>query len=144
MIRKTSIATYFAIKNSGVLSDKRMKVYDIFYEHPDGLTGTQVSRIFKSKYPTAENSETVRNRITELVSMGVLNEIATVECEYTKRKVLKFALNDNMPTSLPKKTTLNDNLDSILENIVIFSKMLTNEQKVELRKIYKQIEIIKK
>ena len=144
MVRKTSASTYYAIKKSGIIPDKRMKVYDIFYENPDGLTGTQVSRIFKSRFPTAQNSETIRNRITELVGMGVLSEIGTVECEFTKRQVLKFQLNDNMPTPLPKKETLNERLDSILESIVIFSKLLNEEQKSELRKIYKQVESIKK
>lgn len=144
MVRKTSASTYYSIKKSGIIPDKRMKVYDIFYENPDGLTGTQVSRIFKSRFPTAQNSETIRNRITELVGMGVLSEIGTVECEFTKRQVLKFQLNDNMPTPLPKKETLNERLDSILESIVIFSKLLNEEQKSELRKIYKQVESIKK
>ena len=56
----TSVEAYHSIKNSGLLSDKRMKVYEIFFENPNGLTGTQVSEIFKSKYPSSKHSETIK------------------------------------------------------------------------------------
>ncbi len=143
MIQTTSIQTYDAIKNSGLLSDKRMKVYDIFYENPQGLTGTQVSNIFKSKFPSAEHSETIRNRITELRDMGVLYEVGIVECEYTHRNVMKFALTDNLPVPLPKKLTLQQKVDNVLESIVLFSKQLNEEQKIHLRKIYHEVKSFK-
>lgn len=143
MIQTTSIQTYDAIKNSGLLSDKRMKVYDIFYENPQGLTGTQVSNIFKSKFPSAEHSETIRNRITELRDMGVLYEVGVVECEYTHRNVMKFALTDNLPVPLPKKLTLQQKVDNVLESIVLFSKQLNEEQKIHLRKIYHEVKSFK-
>ncbi len=144
MIQKTSIEVYHSIKNSGLLSDKRLKVFDIFWENPNGLTGTQVSHIFKSKYPTSEHSETIRNRITELRDMGVLYEAGVVECEYTNRKVMKFALTNNMPVPLQKKQTLNEKIDSILESVIIFGKTLNEVDKVQLRKIYTQIDNLKK
>lgn len=144
MVQKTSVQTYHAIKNSGILADKRMKVYDIFYENPEGLTGTQVSNIFKQLHPTAQHSETIRNRITELRDMGVLTEVGLVECEVTKRQVMKFMLNDNMPVPLPKKKTLNERVDDVLESITLFSKQLSEEQKIHLRKIYHQVKALKK
>ena len=144
MVQKTSIQTYHSIKNSGILSDKRMKVYEIFYEHPEGLTGTQVSNIFKQLHPTAQHSETIRNRITELRDMGVLSEVGMVECEFTNRQVMKFMLNDNMPVALTKKKSLNERIDDVLESITIFSSQLTSEQKVHLRNIYKQVNSLKK
>ncbi len=52
MIQRTSIETYHAIKDSGLISDKRMKVFDIFYQNPDGLTGAQVSEIYRKQKPT--------------------------------------------------------------------------------------------
>lgn len=144
MIQKTSIETYYSIKNSGLLSDKRLKVFDIFWEHPDGLTGTQVANIFKNKHPSAEHSETIRNRITELRDMGVISEVGVVECEFTNRKVMKFAITNNMPVPLTKKETLNEKIDSVLESIAMFGKTLNEVDKIQLRKIYKQIENLKK
>lgn len=145
MVQKTSIDTYYHIKNSGILSDKRLKVYEILYEHPEGLTGSQVSDIFKSKYPSAKNSETIRNRITELKNMNLVMEMGIVDCEFSNRKVMKFCLTDNLPTKLEKIPTLNEKINSVLEKITLFAVRITKEEdKVELRNIYKQIKQIKK
>ena len=144
MIQKTSVETYYAIKNSGLISDKRLKVFDIFWEHPDGLTGTQVSEIFKNKYPSSKHSETIRNRITELRNMGVIDEIGVVECDFTNRKVMKFAISNRLPVPLEKKLTLNERIDSVLESIALFGKTLNEVDKIQLRKIYKEVEHLKK
>jgi CRISPR/Cas system CSM-associated protein Csm2 small subunit len=144
MIQKTSIETYYAIKNSGLISDKRLKVFDIFWEHPDGLTGTQVSEIFKNKYPSSKHSETIRNRITELRNMGVIDEIGVVECDFTNRKVMKFAISNRLPVPLEKKLTLNERVDSVLESIALLGKTLNEVDKIQLRKIYKEVENLKK
>jgi hypothetical protein len=144
MIQKTSIETYYAIKNSGLISDKRLKVFDIFWEHPDGLTGTQVFEIFKNKYPSSKHSETIRNRITELRNMGVIDEVGVVECDFTNRKVMKFAISNRLPVPLEKKLTLNERVDSVLESIAMFGKTLNEVDKIQLRKIYKEVENLKK
>jgi len=145
MIRQTSIETYNSIKNSGLLSDKRLKVYEIFYEYPQGLTGSQVAQIYSSKYPTSQHSETIRNRITELRDMGVLNEAGIVKCEYSNRNVIKFVLNDNMPKVLEAKPTLNQSLNSILEKIEKLGTQITDEtQKESLREIYRGVNKLKK
>ena len=101
-MKTTSIETYHAIKNSGLISDKRMKVFDIFYKNPQGLTGAEVSEIYKKNNPTSQHSETIRNRITELVQMGVLAEVGVVECQLSKRSVMKWYAIDKMPISLEK------------------------------------------
>lgn len=145
MINSVSVEVYHSIKNSGILSDKRMKVYDIFYENPQGLTGSEVSEIYKSKYPSSKHSETIRNRITELRDMGVLDEIDIVTCQYTNRSVTKFRLNHKMPTSLEKKETLNEKLDKILQNIVELGySMQEGEQKNKLRLIHREVKNLKK
>lgn len=145
MIRRTSVETYNSIKDSGLLSDKRLKVYEIFYEHPEGLTGAQVSMIYSSRYPTSQHSETIRNRITELRDMGVLTEVETVKCEFSDRNVIKFALNDNMPATLKAKPTLNQSLNSILDDISDLGSQLTNEsEKEKLRAIYRKVKQLKK
>ena len=67
MVQITSVQTYNAICKSGLISAKRMKVFDIFYKNPNGLTGAEVSEIYRSENPTSQHSETIRNRITELL-----------------------------------------------------------------------------
>lgn len=102
--RKTSLSTYHKIKGEGLLSQKRMRVFEIFYEHGN-LTGSQVAQYYKNKYPTNQHSETIRNRITELVGMKVLEELGTSVCPVSSREVLLFGLTDNLPQKLPMKKT---------------------------------------
>jgi len=145
MIQRTSIETYHAIKDSGLISDKRLKVFDIFYENPNGLTGSQVSEIYKKKHPTSQHSETIRNRITELAEMGVIVELGVTECELTKRKVMKWCCIDKMPIPLEKKQTKKEKIQEILKDVVDFGNSLASEEdKIVLRTIYHKIKNLNK
>lgn len=140
MVQRTSVETYHAIKDSGIISDKRMKVFDIFYENPQGLTGAEVSEIYRKKYPTSQHSETIRNRVTELCQMGVLVELGVVECQFSKRKVMKWCCIDKMPIPLEKKLTKKEQINEILEDITKFGLSLeSEEEKIVLRTIYHKV-----
>jgi hypothetical protein len=143
MVQTTSIETYHAIKNSGLISEKRMKVFDIFYRNPKGLTGAEVSEIYKKENPTSQHSETIRNRITELVQMGVLAEVGVVECQFSKRSVMKWCCIDKMPIPLEKKVTRKEQLKEILKDVVQFGESLESEEdKIVLRSIYWKIKAL--
>jgi hypothetical protein len=145
MTQRTSIETYTEIKNSGLLSEKRWRVYDIFYQLNRPLTGAEVSQIYKSNYPSSQHSETIRNRITELKEMGLLAEFEVVDCTFTGRKVISFITTNNLPEKLEKKETLNQKLNRILKQIEVLGKSMDNEQqKNELREIYKSVYQLKK
>jgi hypothetical protein len=140
MTRQTSINTYNQIKSEGLLSKKRLLVYEIFMDYggENGeLTGSQVSEIFKKLYPTSQHSETIRNRITELRDMGVLTERGTTDCPISKREVIKFGLTDALPTKLEKKKTQAEKIQDVLMYIEVQGKSQTDEGFKEiLRKIY--------
>ena len=145
MTQRTSIETYYEIKNSGLLSEKRWKVYDIFYQMNRPLTGAEVSQIYKANYPSSQHSETIRNRITELKEMGLLAEFEIVDCTFTGRKVYTFVTTNNLPEKLEKKETLNQKLDKILDEIKLLGISLSNEEaKEQLRSIYKKVYNLKK
>ena len=145
MTQRTSIETYYEIKNSGLLSEKRWKVYDIFYQNNRPLTGAEVSQIYKSNYPSSQHSETIRNRITELKEMGLLAEFEIVDCTFTGRRVYTFVTTNNLPEKLEKKETLNQKLDKILEEIKLLGISLSDEEaKEQLRSIYKKVYNLKK
>ena len=140
MTQTTSIETYHAIKNSGLISEKRLKVFDIFYQNPQGLTGAEVSEIYRKENPTSQHSETIRNRITELVQMGVLVELGVVECQFSKRNVTKWCCIDKMPIPLEKKLTRKEQIKEILDDVTAFGKSLSSEEdKIVLRTIYWKI-----
>ena len=145
MTQRTSIETYTEIKISGLLSEKRWRVYDIFYQLNRPLTGAEVSQIYKSNYPSSQHSETIRNRITELKEMGLLAEFEVVDCTFTGRKVISFITTNNLPEKLEKKETLNQKLNRILKQIESLGKTMDNEeQKNQLREIYKNVNQLKK
>ena len=119
--RKTSISTYNEIKNNGHLSAKRFQVYDIFYEFGN-LTGSEVSNIYKSRFPSSKTSETIRNRITELVKMKVCEELGTTEDPNSGRTVMLFGITDNMPVKLELPKTMNQKKNDIMESVTAFGK----------------------
>ena len=145
MVRKTSSKTYFEIKNNGHLSEKRFRVYDIFYMNGD-LTGSQVSKIYRKAFPSSKTSETIRNRITELVRMGVVDELGTTNCEDSGREVILFGINDNIPRELKVPKTMFQKKEDILKEIEKFaiSHQITKKEKPEIRedliKIYKMVD----
>ena len=140
MVQTTSIETYHAIKNSGLISEKRLKVFDIFYQNPNGLTGAEVSEIYRKENPTSQHSETIRNRITELVQMGVLDEVGVVECQYSKRNVMKWRCIDKMPIPIEKRLTKKQQIKLILDDVTALGKTLEREEdKIVLRTIYWKI-----
>jgi len=140
MIQKTSIETYNAIKNSGLISEKRMKIFEIFYKNPQGLTGAEVSEIYRKENPTSQHSETIRNRITELFQMGILAELGVVECQFSKRSVMKWCCVDKMPIPLKKNATRKEQINEILSDVIELGKLLKLEDnKILLRKIYHKI-----
>ena len=143
MVRTTSIETYYAIKNSGLISEKRMKVFDIFYQNPNGLTGAEVSELYRKENPTSQHSETIRNRITELFQMGVLHEVGVVECKFSKRSVIKWQCIDKMPIPLEKKISKKEQIKQILNDVTTLGKTLKSEEdKIILRTIYWKIKAL--
>ena len=147
-ISQNSLDAFNHIKKNGLLSDKRLKVYQIFVHNPDGLTGSEVSDIYKKNYPSSQHSETIRNRITELRDMGVLDEVGNVLCRFTKRNVMKYRVNSNMPTKLVIKKSLNSSIDEIICDLRrvwvltagtdIEKRSLLREIKIKLEKLKKQ------
>lgn len=142
-MKATSIDTYNEIKQNGLLSEKRMRVYDIFYEFGN-LTGTQVAMIYKNKFPSKSTSETIRNRITELVKMECVDELGEIYCPISKRNVTLFGLNDNLPKKYELPPTLKQRRDEILLKITEYAKTLSADQLEGLREIYRKVEKIAK
>ena len=44
----------------------------------------------------------------------ILFEVGNVECKFTKRTVMKYRVNTNMPTKLVAKKSLNTNIEEII------------------------------
>ena len=115
--RQTSIDCYRQIKSEGLLSKRRLQVFEILLEN-GCLTGTEISILFKRKHFSSNHSEGIRNRITELFDRGVVYEKGIVECKSTGRKVIQWDLTDKLPIKIKssnktKKQKINDALNSL-------------------------------
>ena len=146
-INQNSLDAFNHIKKNGLLSDKRLKVYQIFVHNPQGLTGSEVSDIYKKNYPTSQHSETIRNRITELRDMGVLDEVGNVVCSFTKRNVMKYKSNEKMPIKLQPKKSLNTSIDEIindLRKVWELTKKEETDKRALIKKIKQQLDELKK
>ena len=91
MLRETSREAYQSLVNDGELSRKHGQIYSVLYRNGP-LTAAEVKEFIRShtNIILSTNSETVRNRITELVKMGVVRIISKKKCEITGRNVFLY------------------------------------------------------
>ncbi len=139
MVRDTSIEAYREIRDNGLLSRKRLEVYDILYRHGP-LTGAQVS---KRSAGHSAVSETVRNRITELRDMGAVTECGTVDCPITGKRVILWDVTANLPTALPTKKTKKDKIEEAIKELRLLYKAVGDVRyKDNFRSVAKKIRTI--
>jgi hypothetical protein len=102
VVRNTSREVYEQIKREGLLSQRRWQVYDTLYNHGP-LTGAQVAKLVKARYGKWCESETVRNRLTELREMEAIEELDEVACPTNGRRVILFDVTNRLPRKIVKK-----------------------------------------
>ena len=102
MVRETSIEAYNTIKENGLLSERRWRVYDIVYTHGP-IIGSMVADYYRKKYGRTSASETIRNRLTELRDMGSIKEIGKSLDHNTGMKVILWDVTAKLPVKLDKK-----------------------------------------
>lgn len=103
MKRQTSIEAYHQIKAEGLLSERRLQVYQILYKYGP-VTAAQVVEIARNKMKVS-NSGNFATRLSELRRMGVAFEVKTGPCPLTGRNVIHWDVNGELPAPLVKKKT---------------------------------------
>ena len=71
-MRHTSIEAFNKIKEEGLLSRRKMEVYEILFRHGP-LTAHEIVSIARDKYPQA-NQTGFNARLSELKEVGYINE----------------------------------------------------------------------
>lgn len=140
MVNKTSLEAYQEIIRNGLLSKRRLQVYDIIFNHQP-LTGSQVATVFKSQNSLNTNSENIRNRITELKEMGVVEECGYSVDPVTNMTVLNFKTTNKLPKKLIRKASKRQKVDFILSEVdVLYKNRSTSKYtKIALIKIIKML-----
>lgn len=98
MTRRTSIETYHAIKDNGLLSELRWRVYDLLFHHGP-LTQMELCR--KNADPGVQD-RSLMPRFAELEKMGVIEVIGERICTITGRMVLVWDVTDRLPVKWDK------------------------------------------
>ena len=110
--RQTSIDCYNQIKEEGLLSKRRLEVYEALLS-TSPCTSSEAIRNAKTKFGVFG----VSSRFTELRDLGVIYEKDVRPCKVTGRNVIEWDLTDRLPiivknTSKTKKQKIDDALNS--------------------------------
>jgi len=102
MIRQTSIDAYNAIRDNGLLSERRWQVYDVLYDIGPA-TGGEVFKEFKKRYGiTAPTNSNVTTRLGELRQMTVVMELGVKACTVSGQRVILWDVTANLPLKFEK------------------------------------------
>ena len=115
-IRQTSIDCYNEIKQEGLLSTMRFKVYEAILKNSP-CTSAEVLSTMLSKNSAITSS---RARFTELRELGVIYEVQNRKCNITGRTSIEWDLTDKLPINIKKsiktkKHRVDDALNSLRE-----------------------------
>ena len=114
--RQTSIDCYNKIKQEGLLSNMRLKVYEAILRKAPCTSG-EAFAIMTTKENQISQS---RARFTELRELGVIYEVQNRKCTITGMNVIEWDLTDRLPvnmkkTNKTKKHRTDDALNSLRE-----------------------------
>jgi len=114
--RETSIDCYNQIKEEGLLSKMRFKVYESILKKAPCTSAEALSTML-SKNSAITSS---RARFTELRELGVIYEVKNRKCTITGRTSIEWDLTDRLPINLKntkktKKQRIDDALNSLRE-----------------------------
>ena len=114
--RHTSIDCFNQIKQEGLLSKMRFKVYEAILNNAP-CTSAEVLSTMLSKNSAITSS---RARFTELRELGVIYEVQNRKCAITGRTSIEWDLTDRLPINIKnsnktKKNRIDDALTSLRE-----------------------------
>ncbi len=121
MTQPTSIQTYHAIRDNGLLSNLRFKVYDYLYSHPR-------STISECCHFLEGSHHNLSPRFAELKRLGVILEDGTRFCAVTGRECIAWATTDQLPVKLDPVKSKNEIIKELEAEIERLKKELAQEK----------------
>lgn len=128
MIRETSIEAYRTIKEKGLLSKRRLEVYEQLYEYGP-MTAGQIGRRmvgYRSAVSTADRN--IHARLTELRDAGCIKELGEKKCPVTGMLVIVWDVTTSLPRLLNKeiKETRNEKIKRLEQALREISETTTD------------------
>ena len=114
--RQTSIDCYNKIKEQGLLSNMRFKVYEAILKKAPCTSGEAFATMTTKENQISQS----RARFTELRNLGVIYEKGEKKCSITGRNVIEWDLTDKLPVDYKshnktKKQKVDDALNALRE-----------------------------
>ena len=136
--RQTSIDCYNEIKANGLLSKKRLEVYEAILKNAPCTSGESFATM-----TTKENQITQsRARFTELRELGVIYEKGVRKCKITGRNVIEWDLTNRLPSNFKnKKKTKKQKINNVINLLRELYKNKNNSTNEDWKKI---VDLIKK
>jgi len=136
--RQTSIDCYNKIKQEGLLSKRRLEVYEALLSTAP-CTSSEAIRNAKTTFGVFG----VSSRFTELRDLGVIYEKGEKKCSITGRNVIEWDLTDRLPVNVKKtiktkKQKINDALN-LLRVLYKNKDTSTNEDWTKVADLIKSI-----
>jgi hypothetical protein len=133
--RKTSIDAYYKIKQEGLLSKRRMEVYEALYEFGP-LTANELVRHMKRISP--ESNQTGWNaRFSELQRLGVIHEVGVRCDEISGNQCIVWDVTDQLPSGKIENQGKTKKMKPVLmKKIESLGHRISPEWKPELREIW--------
>lgn len=141
MIRNTSIDVYNKIKDNGLLSKRRLEVYDVVFNNGP-LTSAEAFHIMVNTQVTpGAFIPQLRARFTELREMGCLSELGTKKCTVSGNESILWDVTCDLPRYLPKVLSKKEKKKAIRAEIEKLGRRvdLSESHKESLRSIYKKV-----
>ena len=112
--RQTSIECYNKIKEQGLLSNMRFKVYEAILKKAPCTSGEAFATMTTKENQISQS----RARFTELRELGVIYEKGEKKCSITGRNVIEWDLTESLPVNVKnpnktKKQRVDDALNSL-------------------------------
>lgn len=109
--RQTSIDCYNEIKAEGLLSTRRLEVYEAIFKNAPCTTNEALKDVHSG-------SHGVGSRTSELRDAGVIYEKSVRPCRITGRNVIEWDLTDRLPVNAKKTNkTKNQKIDDALNSL---------------------------
>lgn len=101
MVRQTSIEAYKRIKSEGLLSTRRLQVYEMLFVH--GPMTQNECWDFIAVTMTQVSKQSVGPRFAELLERGVIQIVGKRECKLTGYNCLIWDVTDQLPVEPEKR-----------------------------------------
>ena len=137
-IRQTSIECFNKIKQEGLLSKRRLEVYEALYTSAP-CTSSEAIRNAKTTFGVFG----VSSRFTELRDLGVIYEKGEKQCTITGRNVIEWDLTDKLPVNFKNKNkTKKQRIDDAINSFRELYKNKDNRTKEDWKIVANLIKLI--